>query len=129
MAAAPADFRAATPATRKLKKVSAPAVIQLAPTLDILAHTIPHRPVGLVVVGFALETDDVLAGARAKMAEKKLDLIVANSAREPDAGFGSDTNRVTLLAPDGTSVAVPLMPKMQVADVILDRVEALLRAR
>lgn len=129
MAAAPADFRAAMPALQKIKKAARPSAIELSPTPDILAHTIPYRPKGLVVVGFALETDDLIAHARAKMADKQLDLIVANSAREADAGFAADTNRVTLLAPDGSSVAVPLMPKSDVADVILDRVEALLRAR
>ena len=129
MAAAPADFRAADPAASKIKKADGPASIALATTTDILACTVRHRPPGLVTVGFALETDYLLDSARAKLADKQLDLIVANSAREPDAGFGADTNRVTILAPDGSADAMPVMSKTSLADVILDRVEALLRAR
>lgn len=129
MAAAPADFRAADPAASKIKKADGPASIALAPTTDILACTVRHRPPGLVTVGFALETDHLLDSARAKLADKQLDLIVANSAREPDAGFGADTNRVTILAPDGSADAMPVMSKTSLADVILDRVEGLLRAR
>ena len=129
MAAAPADFRAAAPAAGKMKKASAPPSITLARTPDILLHTMPDRPAGLVVVGFALETDDLLDNARQKMTEKRLDLVAANSATEPDAGFAVDTNRVTLLTPDGEAESLPVMPKSAVADVILDRLESLLRAR
>ena len=129
MAAAPSDFRAAEPAAGKIKKADGPLSIALATTPDILACTVRHRPPGLVTVGFALETDHLLESARAKLADKQLDLIVANSAGEADAGFGADTNRVTLLAPDGSADAIPLMPKTSLADVILDRVEAILRAR
>ena len=129
MAAAPSDFRAAEPAAGKIKKADGPPSIALATTSDILACTVRHRPPGLVTVGFALETDHLLESARAKLADKQLDLIVANSAGEADAGFGADTNRVTLLAPDGSADAIPLMPKTSLADVILDRVEAILRAR
>ncbi|HEX5177700.1 MAG TPA: bifunctional phosphopantothenoylcysteine decarboxylase/phosphopantothenate--cysteine ligase CoaBC [Gemmatimonadaceae bacterium] len=129
MAAAPSDFRAAEPAADKIKKADGPPSIALATTPDILACTVRHRPPGLVTVGFALETDHLLESARAKLADKQLDLIVANSAGEADAGFGADTNRVTLLAPDGSADAIPLMPKTSLADVILDRVEAILRAR
>jgi len=129
MAAAPADFRAADPAPAKIKKSGGPASIALASTTDILACTVRHRPPGLVAVGFALETDNLLEAARAKLAAKQLDLIVANSAREPDAGFGADTNRVTILAADGSADAIPLMSKTSLADLILDRIEALLRAR
>lgn len=129
MAAAPADFRAADPASGKIKKSGGPASIALAATTDILACTVRHRPPGLVTVGFALETDHLIESARAKLADKQLDFIVANSAHEPDAGFGADTNRVTILGADGSSDALPVMPKTALADQILDRVEALLRAR
>ena len=129
MAAAPADFRAAEPVTSKIKKSGGPASIALAATIDILACTVRHRPPGLVVVGFALETDHLIESARAKLADKQLDFIVANSAHEPDAGFGADTNRVTILGADGSSDPLPVMPKTALADQILDRVEALLRAR
>ncbi|MBX6332736.1 MAG: bifunctional phosphopantothenoylcysteine decarboxylase/phosphopantothenate--cysteine ligase CoaBC [Gemmatimonadaceae bacterium] len=129
MAAAPADFRAAAPAASKIKKSAAPDRLELTATPDILATTRAQRAAGTVVVGFALETDDLLENARAKLAAKALDLIVANDAREPGAGFAVDTNRVTLLARDGQAEALPLMTKAEVADVLLDRIEALLRAR
>ncbi|HEU4641068.1 MAG TPA: bifunctional phosphopantothenoylcysteine decarboxylase/phosphopantothenate--cysteine ligase CoaBC [Gemmatimonadaceae bacterium] len=130
MAAAPADFRAALPAPSKIKKQDgAPPAIQLTRTTDILADTRDARRAGAVIVGFALETDDLVSNAREKLAAKQLDLIVANDAREPGAGFAVDTNRVTLIARDGEPEVFPLMPKSDVADLILDRVGALLGAR
>jgi phosphopantothenoylcysteine decarboxylase/phosphopantothenate--cysteine ligase len=129
MAAAPADFRAADPAPRKIKKASGPAAIALAQTPDILVATRGARRNGVVVVGFALETDNVLASGRQKLEAKGLDLVVVNDATEEGAGFGVDTNRVTLIARDGREEALPLMPKPDVADAILDRVEALLSGR
>jgi phosphopantothenoylcysteine decarboxylase/phosphopantothenate--cysteine ligase len=108
MAAAPADFRPVEVATSKMKK--------------------GHRP-GTIVVGFALETDDVLAHAQTKLAAKQLDFIVVNDARESGAGFGVDTNRVTILAPNAPPAELPLMSKLAVADAILDRVESLLVGR
>jgi phosphopantothenoylcysteine decarboxylase/phosphopantothenate--cysteine ligase len=80
-------------------------------------------------VGFALETDDVIRGAREKLDAKALDLIVVNDAREPGAGFEVDTNRVTLILADGKQEVLPLLSKDDVADQILDRVEELLRDR
>ena len=129
MAAAPADFRAAAPATSKIKKKSAPESIMLAPTPDILASTRGVRAKNAVVVGFALETDDALRGGREKLEAKALDIVVVNNAREQGAGFGVDTNRVTLLGPNGREEALPLLSKDAVADEILDRVETLLRER
>jgi phosphopantothenoylcysteine decarboxylase/phosphopantothenate--cysteine ligase len=129
MAAAPADFKPAAPARRKIKKSAAPAAIALAPTPDILVATQGNRRPGAVVVGFALETNDALEAGRAKLAAKALDLIVVNDATEDGAGFAVDTNRVTLLERGGEPAALPLMPKTEVADAILDRVEALLRGR
>ena len=129
MAAAPADFRAAAVAGAKIKKgVSAPS-IELAPTPDILATTRGARAKNAVVVGFALETDDALRGGREKLEAKALDMVVVNDARETGAGFGVDTNRVTLLGPGGREEALPLLSKDAVADEILDRVETLLRDR
>ena len=123
MAAAPADFRPATVASAKIKKVEGqpPAPVALVPTEDILAATRDARPAGLVAVGFALETDDLEANATKKLAAKGLDLIVANSAREAGAGFGYDTNRVTLLGADGSREALPLLSKAETADAIWDR--------
>ncbi len=129
MAAAPADFRAAAVADQKIKKSAAPAAIELAPTPDILASTIDARRVGCTVVGFALETTDVVAHAREKLSRKQLDLIVVNDATEDGAGFGVDTNRVTLLSRDGRDEQLPLMPKRELADVILDRVVRLMDGR
>lgn len=130
MAAAPADFRAAHPADRKIKKSDgAPEPIALAKTTDILATTRAARRPGAVVVGFALETHDVLAYGREKLAAKGLDLIVVNDATEPGAGFGVDTNRVTIIGKDGREESLPLQSKDDVADAILDRVEALLDGR
>ena len=128
MAAAPADFRPAEVATQKIKRGDGALNLALAPNADILAGTRALRRAGAVVVGFALETSDLEANARRKLAAKELDLIVLNDATEPGAGFGVDTNRVTLLAHDGDSTpeALPLMAKADVADAILDRVVRLL---
>jgi phosphopantothenoylcysteine decarboxylase/phosphopantothenate--cysteine ligase len=129
MAAAPSDFRAEEPATSKIKKKSALKAVALASTTDILASTRKARRKNAVIVGFALETDDVIRGAREKLDAKALDLIVVNDAREPGAGFEVDTNRVTLILADGKQEVLPLLSKDDVADQILDRVEELLRDR
>ncbi len=126
MAAAPADFRPSAPATSKIKKGKKPTSIPLATTTDILRATAAKRKKGSVIVGFALETDDALTHGAAKLKDKSLDMIVVNDATEPGAGFGVDTNRVTILRPTGKPEALPLMSKDDVADAILDRVERLL---
>ena len=130
MAAAPADYRPAEAATSKLKKTGQARAIELEENADILKSTRDARRDGAVVVGFALETDDLIENAKRKLDAKALDLIVLNDAKEEGAGFGVETNRVTLLA-RGTPEPeqLPLLTKPQVADVILDRVEALLRGR
>ena len=129
MAAAPADFRAAEPARSKIKKNSRPSALALVPTPDVLVQTTGVRKPGAIIVGFALETDDAVSHGRAKLAAKALDLIVVNDAREPGAGFGVDTNRVTLIGRDGGEEALPLRPKAEVADEILDRAERLIVGR
>jgi phosphopantothenoylcysteine decarboxylase/phosphopantothenate--cysteine ligase len=129
MAAAPADFRPAAVAAHKMKRGGGGLTLALEPTPDILASTRDRRRPGAVVVGFALETQDLDANARRKLAAKELDLVVLNDATEAGAGFGVDTNRVTLIARDGGSEALALLPKAAVADAILDRVDALLAAR
>lgn len=127
MAAAVADFRPAVPAPSKLKK-GAGAVSELAleATPDVLQTTRSARPEGCVVVGFALETDDVLENGRRKLREKGLNLLVVNDATEPGAGFETETNRVTLLREEAHDEVLPLLSKAEVADRILDRVERLL---
>lgn len=127
MAAAPADFRPAAVASEKIKKRgAAPTPIVLEETPDILVTTRAQRPAGLVAVGFALETEALEANAARKLGAKDLHLVVANSAREAGAGFGHDTNRVTLIGRDGATAALPLQSKVDTADAILDRIETLL---
>ncbi len=116
-AAAVADWRVANAATSKIKKVKGapPPALEFAPNPDILAGLSapgPNRP-GLVI-GFAAETDDLIANATAKLASKGCDWIVANDVSEAQAGFGSDTNRVHLIRADGSD-AWPLMGKAEVA--------------
>jgi phosphopantothenoylcysteine decarboxylase/phosphopantothenate--cysteine ligase len=130
MAAAVADFRPAAPAEQKIKKEAGEVpAIRLERTPDVLLATRAARPRGCVVVGFALETTDVLGNGRRKLEAKGLDLLVANDATEPGAGFEVATNRVTILARDGQDEHLPLLSKAEVADHILDRVEALLPPR
>jgi phosphopantothenoylcysteine decarboxylase/phosphopantothenate--cysteine ligase len=129
MAAAPADFRPAAASSRKIKKGKSAPKIELEPTVDILKSTIPKRKKKSVIVGFALETNDGVKNARDKLKAKELDYIVLNDATEPGAGFGVDTNRVTIIGRDGTEEALELMSKSDVAEAILDRIEAALRER
>jgi phosphopantothenoylcysteine decarboxylase/phosphopantothenate--cysteine ligase len=129
MAAAPADFRVQAPAHQKIKRAAGSRHLELAPTPDILAESRSARRNGAVIVGFALETGDAVAAAREKLARKGLDLLVINDALEPGAGFSGDTNRVTLLEPNSEPEALPLMPKSELADRLLDRVEELLSGR
>jgi phosphopantothenoylcysteine decarboxylase/phosphopantothenate--cysteine ligase len=128
MAAAPADFRPARVALGKIRKSSAPAAIELAPTADVLRETRAHRKPGAVIVGFALETDAMLESARGKLRDKALDLVVANRAGVEGEGFGSDTNRVTIVSATGEE-ALPLMSKDAAAAAILDRVERVMTER
>lgn len=125
MAAAVADFRPARPAAKKLKKDLGPPAVELERTTDILAVVTAARARPACVVGFAAETGDLLAHARKKLKEKRLSLIVANDVTQPGGGFGSDTNRVTLIDAAGTE-ELPLLSKAEVAGKILDRVQALL---
>ncbi len=129
MAAAPADFRPRNTATGKIKKATRPDSIPLENTDDILMATRGARKKGAVIVGFALETDDVMQHAREKLAAKGLDFIVVNDAREEGAGFGVDTNRVTILSPNAEAAVLPLLSKAETADAILDRVQELLSGR
>jgi phosphopantothenoylcysteine decarboxylase / phosphopantothenate---cysteine ligase len=125
MAAAPADFRPAKVAESKIKKGKNVPVLELEHTPDILRGTIAKRRKKSIIVGFALETNDAIANARKKLTDKSLDLIVLNDAREAGAGFGVDTNRVTLIDRAGAEEVLPLLSKAEVADAILDRVERL----
>lgn len=129
MAAAPADFTATSPASSKLKKAAMPGSLALSPTPDILQSTRASRRTGMIAVGFALETGNALAEGRRKLADKGLDLVVVNDATEAGAGFAVDTNRVTMVHADGREDVLPLQSKREVAEAILDRVEALMHGR
>jgi phosphopantothenoylcysteine decarboxylase/phosphopantothenate--cysteine ligase len=128
MAAAPADFRPATPLAQKARRAEGALKLDLEPTRDILAETVQRRKKGAVVVGFALETGDPVASAQAKLKTKQLDLVIANDATESGAGPEVPTNRVTIVGQGGTE-PLPLLRKEEVAEAILDRVQELLSRR
>lgn len=127
MAAAPADYRVTKVATAKLKKGAAEQALRLVPTDDILLGVRERRRASQVIVGFAAETERVVEHAQEKVARKGLDFCVANLVGD-GLGFDVDTNRVWLC--DGAAAeSLPELPKAAVADVILDRVVALLARR
>lgn len=119
-AAAPADYRAKEVAPQKIKKQGGePMTFTLVENPDVAATLGKAKRSGQVFVGFAAETNDVLAHARDKLARKNLDMIVANDVTRPGAGFDVDTNIVTLITKDGQE-ALPMMSKAEVAQRILD---------
>ncbi len=125
MAAAVADFRPADLSAQKIKKTGGALEIKLDATSDILKAVAEQKTkIGQpsVTVGFAAESQDLLDNARSKLEAKKLDLIVANDISASDAGFAVDTNRVTLLFPDGRVEELPLMSKEEVAQAVLAQV-------
>jgi len=124
MSAAPADYRPKAPVNTKRPRSAGPLTVELEATPDILGSL--KRRKGMLVVGFALETGNGLANARSKMQNKALDFVILNDATEPGAGFEVTTNRVTILGRNGTKVDLPLLPKRDVADRILDVVETAL---
>lgn len=124
-AAAVADFRPAEAASQKIKKAPGQEelLVRLVRNPDILAEVAARRAETgwpKVVIGFAAETQDLLANAAAKLSSKRLDLIVANDVTEAGSGFGSDDNRVTLLFAGGAQEPLPSMPKSAVARRVLD---------
>jgi phosphopantothenoylcysteine decarboxylase/phosphopantothenate--cysteine ligase len=122
MAAAVADFRPKAQADTKLKKADGPPDIVLEPTPDILAALGERKAPHQALVGFAAETDRLQENARAKLAAKRVDLMVANDVSASDAGFEVDTNRAILLYSSGSSEELPLMAKRELADLLLDRI-------
>ena len=124
MAAAVADYRPARVAKEKLKKGSGGLVLELDRTVDILSELVPRKGAKFVV-GFAAETEQVIANAERKLSEKNLDLIVANDVAGSQTGFAVDTNAVTMIDRSGHHESVPLMSKDAVADRIIDHVVAL----
>ena len=128
MAAAVADFRPKAPAAGKIKKHDGMPEIVLEPTPDILAGLGRAKRPGQTLVGFAAETDDLVANARGKLEAKRVDLIVANDVSAPGVGFAHDTNAVVLLRADADPVTIDLRDKRAVADAVLDAVVDLRRA-
>jgi phosphopantothenoylcysteine decarboxylase/phosphopantothenate--cysteine ligase len=124
MAAAVADWRPRTVSPQKLKKGdgSLAMELKLEPVPDIL-QAVQSVKGDRLIVGFAAETRDLMSEARAKLARKGLDMIVANDVTEPGAGFEVDTNRVVFIAPGGEPISLPLMSKDDVAARIMDWVE------
>ncbi len=122
MAAAVADFRPVDAAAGKLKKRDGVPEIALEPTPDILAELGAGKRAGQVLVGFAAETSDLIANARRKLVDKRLDLIVANDVAAPSVGFAHDTNAVTLLRPGAEPVEIDLASKREVAQAVVDAI-------
>lgn len=120
-AAAPADFTPETTAASKIKKTGEGMTLRLKNTTDIAAELGKRKHPGQVLVAFAAETDDMIENARGKLSKKNADMVVANDVSRTDAGFGVDTNAVTLITAQGET-ALPLMRKRDAADGILDAV-------
>jgi len=127
MAAAVADFRPKATARSKLKKDAGVPEIVLEPTPDILAELGRRKRPGQVLVGFAAETDNLLANAAEKLKAKRLDLVVANDVSAAGVGFGHDTNSVTFLAADGTAKELTIRSKAAVAEALADAIGTILR--
>ena len=124
MAAAVADYRPSMPQTHKMKRRDGHLTLDLEPTPDILADVARGKGDRLII-GFAAETENVAAHARAKLESKHADLIVANDVTAEGAGFDHDTNIVTLYFRDGSEKALPRVAKIEVADRILDALRSL----
>ena len=124
LCAAVADFTPMTVSEQKIKKHPGQTcmTIELKTTTDIAATLGKRKTSGQKLIGFALETHDEMANAERKMQAKNLDMIVLNSLQDKGAGFGVDTNKVTLLYADGTKKDLPLLLKQEVADIIIDNI-------
>jgi len=125
MAAAPADYQPKSAAEHKIKKEAASLSLELIRTPDILSEVKGN----FLKVGFSAETEDVTENARKKLQSKNLDLMVANDVTAADSGFGTDTNKVTLIDREGNLEDLPLMSKREVADRVLERVVGMLKGK
>jgi phosphopantothenoylcysteine decarboxylase/phosphopantothenate--cysteine ligase len=129
-AAAVADYRPVKRAAQKIKKSDAPLNLELEPTPDILASVAASRRDGLLIVGFAAESERVVEHAREKLQRKRLDAIVANDITRDGAGFDSAMNAVTIISSDrDDALEFPLMSKLEAAHRILDEIARLRRVR
>lgn len=126
--AAVADYRPAQVGEEKIKKKDGDMKIELTRTQDILQYVADHRNDSQIICGFSMETQNMLENSRAKLKKKKLDMIVANNLKEKGAGFGTDTNRVTIITADQDK-ELALMSKEMVADQILDEILAMRKER
>ena len=125
-AAAVADYRPALYSNSKIKKQDGPLTISLTRNPDIILE-VGKKKRGRILCGFAVESENLMENAKAKMLEKNMDLIVANDVTKEGAGFQSDTNVVKILSRDGDVEDLPMMDKIEVADRILDRIRGLLK--
>ena len=128
MSAAVADYKPAVIAKEKIKKDSDNLVVELVKTTDILKSLGERKKKGQVLVGFALETANERAYALGKLAKKNADIMVLNSLNDNGAGFGHDTNKVTIFEKDGNELVYDRKSKQQVAKDIVDRVVKMLYA-
>lgn len=122
--AAVADYTPVTTADNKIKKSDGDMSIPLKRTKDILKYLGEHKPDGQVICGFSMETENVVENSRKKLTSKNCDMICANSLKTDGAGFGTDTNVVTLITPDNTE-QLEIMSKSEVAEIILTRLKKL----
>jgi len=124
-AAAIADYRPAQRAAQKIKKSEESVTLTLERTPDVLANVAAARTNGMLVVGFAAETENVVANAREKLRTKKLDAIVANDVTRQDSGFDTTTNAVTIITANADPVELPALSKSEAANRILDAIVSL----
>ena len=123
-AAAVADYTPVTVADNKIKKSDGDMVIELKRTTDILKYIGEHKREGQIVCGFSMETENVIENSRKKLTKKNCDMICANSIKKAGAGFGTDTNIITMITPDGDE-ELELMSKFDAANIILSKLAAL----
>jgi len=122
-AAAVADFRPESPATQKIKKQGEELPLRLVPNVDIAFELGKIKKEGQIHVGFALETEQEEAHAKAKLVSKNFDLIVLNSATEEGVGFKHDTNKVWIFHKNGKGLETALLPKLDIAGLIVEEVK------
>jgi phosphopantothenoylcysteine decarboxylase / phosphopantothenate---cysteine ligase len=127
-AAAVSDYRPKVISEKKIKKGESETTLTLERTKDILEE-LGKKKGNRILIGFAAETEDLIANAKKKLKEKNLDFIVVNDVTRPEAGFGSDTNQVKIIYPSGQIKDLPLMTKEEVSQLILDEVVRLLKTR
>jgi phosphopantothenoylcysteine decarboxylase/phosphopantothenate--cysteine ligase len=127
-AAAVSDYRPKVISERKIKKGESDTTLTLERTEDILEE-LGKKKGNRILVGFAAETEDLIANAKKKLKEKNLDFIVVNDVTKPGAGFSSDTNQVKIIDPSGQVKDLPIMTKEEVSQLILDEVVRLLKRR